>query len=813
MRRLNISEKLTFFFLLAALLVGLVSFVAIHQMKEMERPLTVDIPNELREIERTSILDGLSQQIREHDHIMMESVRDYVGSGNKRWKFRYQTAGVKMDMMIQQAVETGDEVDKRIFSKIRSSREVMLRIEADAIKRFEDGFKDQSVQMLERLDYWEEKNRFRQGLEDYAENRGRKYGQRMAVTATNINWIISQTRIKSGQAREMFVSLCLLTLVLAIMAGFLITRSITRPLEALKKGTFLMGQGDMEYKIPVYSEDELGQLAKEFNQMRSKLKAFQDGQEKVIGLKTRELATKYQEIQRKNHYLQESRNQTLDALKNLEITRSNLEREKVRFETLLASIGDGLIVIDPMQRVGFMNAQASRLLGAEDSDYMGVKIEKMMHFRTHDDQPFTKDEDPISRVLRESKRLSVQVRIVKKNHEQFHATMTVAPIIFRGNITGVIAVFRDATHEYEASRRKSEFVATVSHELKTPLTVLNEAIALLSEGLLGPVTSEQIRILNMSLEDVHRMRRMIDDLLDLAKLESGQMEISRAETDLVALAKSIGEYYEKMFREKGLDFQLEVSDEEIQAYVDADKLKQVFLNLVGNALKFTEEGFIRIEIREEEDSFVCSIKDTGPGIREEDMDRVFGRFQQFSQEPEKQSMGSGLGLSITKGIIELHGGEIKVQSQWGKGMNLSFVLPKISLEESFAVEIQKIIPIAERTGMSILALSIIIDGEPEREAVNLMFKEFPQIIRKDCRVPMHMTLRGPDRLFMICGLPAEAVLNNTLETLRDRLRELTYVDGGEALMNEGFRIQMIRYPDQGKDINSLLRQNGMLAKL
>jgi signal transduction histidine kinase len=189
------------------------------------------------------------------------------------------------------------------------------------------------------------------------------------------------------------------------------------------------------------------------------------------------------------------------------------------------------------------------------------------------------------------------------------------------------------------------------------------------------VSEQQTEFLSFCLEDVDRLTRLINDLLDISRLEAKKTEINKEAFDIVGIVKGVHSSFISRVAAKGLELRTNFSKEKIQVYADRDKLIQVFTNLVGNSLKFTERGFIEISVIEKADVIVCSVRDTGKGISEADVPKTFSKFQQFGRTDDAGEKGTGLGLAISKGIVELHGGKIWVESKLNEGSQFSFILP------------------------------------------------------------------------------------------------------------------------------------------
>ena len=216
----------------------------------------------------------------------------------------------------------------------------------------------------------------------------------------------------------------------------------------------------------------------------------------------------------------------------------------------------------------------------------------------------------------------------------------------------------------------------VVHELRTPMTAIGLALSPVFYGEKGKISPEQKRILGIGLKGFNHLKRLVDDLVDLSKIEAGLMELCKESADLKELLDEVAVPWEPRFQERGLEFRREAPSSPLVLKVDRDRIVQVFANLIGNALKFTEKGRIQIAVADQGDSVECSVADSGPGIKPEDLPRVFGKFQTFQHVSYTREKGTGLGLFISKGIVELHHGTIAVDSAPGRGTRFTFRLPK-----------------------------------------------------------------------------------------------------------------------------------------
>lgn len=234
-----------------------------------------------------------------------------------------------------------------------------------------------------------------------------------------------------------------------------------------------------------------------------------------------------------------------------------------------------------------------------------------------------------------------------------------------------------ALERHKLLSMRDHFVNIVSHELRSPLAAIRMSAGDLLEGLAGPLNAQQKEYLAIFLKSIDRLHRTANELLDLARMEAGRTPLKRSRFDLAAMVHEIKKSFEKEAHAKGLVLKTKMPEGRVEIDADPDKIARVLTNLLDNAVKFTEKGAVEITVKDLEDSVFCSVSDTGTGISSEDLPKVFNKFEQFGRKDKSQAEGSGLGLSITKQIIDMHGGSIRVESELGKGTAFHFSLPKV----------------------------------------------------------------------------------------------------------------------------------------
>jgi|GEM_PF-1928599 len=255
---------------------------------------------------------------------------------------------------------------------------------------------------------------------------------------------------------------------------------------------------------------------------------------------------------------------------------------------------------------------------------------------------------------------------------------------------------------------KSDFISTVSHELRTPLSIIKEGISLVIDKIPGDLNEKQAKILDIAKSNIDRLARIIDNLLDISKMDAGKAELKRRLMDISDIVRQTAASFEGIIKGRHLELRVDVDQMTGSIYADPDKITQVLTNLIGNAVKFTPSGHIDISCKSNLDAVVCSIADTGVGIAKENLPKVFGKFQQFDRTPGAGDKGTGLGLSIVKNIIDMHNGAIWVESEAGKGAKFTFSLHKYTPQSLFRECVARSIERAANDGaeMSIIAVNL-----------------------------------------------------------------------------------------------------------
>lgn len=221
-----------------------------------------------------------------------------------------------------------------------------------------------------------------------------------------------------------------------------------------------------------------------------------------------------------------------------------------------------------------------------------------------------------------------------------------------------------------------DFMLMLAHELRAPLGIVKESIALVNDRILGKTNEKQQKVLNTARKNVNRIDRLIMNMVDIFKLDENRLELKKESTDIVAIARRVLDSFRAISDPKGLTIKAVFSSDEIKCVADKQRLSDILSHLIGNAVKFTEKGSVELEIRQLKKNIECIVRDTGMGIAKEHAPHIFDKFAQFGWVPGGGEKGMGLGLAITKGLVELHGGTLRVTSELGKGSEFVFTIPQ-----------------------------------------------------------------------------------------------------------------------------------------
>lgn len=417
-------------------------------------------------------------------------------------------------------------------------------------------------------------------------------------------------------------------LIAALMFSLFLAERIVRPIRSFMEASRKISSGDYAVQVPVETGDELGCLADEFNQMATQL-------------------GRYHEL-------------------NIE----QIIAEKTKGEAILSSIEDGLVVFDTRLKVTGINPAALRLLGLAFANTSTLECAEIFPDSDVCDLIRSTVETGIQPTVPDERRIIT----IPAGEQSRHYLFSVTAIRGRDRtLSGIVLLLRDVTRLKEVERLKSEFVMAASHELRTPLTGLSMSVDLLLEHAPEELPEVDRELLQAAHEEVHRMKALVNDLLDLSKIEAGRIDLEFESVPVSTMFDHVKEVFKSQVEMKEVTLVSETTEDLPGVRADANKITWVLTNLISNALRYVSKGgHIELVAHRIGAHVHLSVRDDGPGIPPEYQSKIFQKFVQVKgQEPG----GTGLGLAISKEIVRAHGGAIWVESPPGQGSTFTFTLP------------------------------------------------------------------------------------------------------------------------------------------
>jgi PAS domain S-box-containing protein len=380
--------------------------------------------------------------------------------------------------------------------------------------------------------------------------------------------------------------------------------------------------------------------------------------------------------------LKNTRNVMDKSVNDLDAQKLKLLKEKARDDALLGSIGEGIVVLNQEGCIEMINRKGEELVGWKQEEIMGKKWADVAQLHDAKGNIIPPEKRATRRVLETGEVIKSSSNYYsKRDGTSFPVDTTAAPVVMDGKVVGVIAVFRDISHEKEVDRAKSEFVSLASHQLRTPLSAIKWFTEMLVNGDAGQLNLEQVEFVSNISQSCGRMVELVNSLLNISRIESGRIIVDPVPTDLRQLVEEVIKEVKMKFEAKHQTLVVSAHDNLPKINLDPKLIRQVYMNLLTNANKYTQEGGeITIFISHKDDDVVTQVADNGYGIPEGEQDRLFQKFYRGSNIAKLETDGTGLGLYLVKSIIDSSGGKIRVDSKVGRGTTFWFTLPMSGME-------------------------------------------------------------------------------------------------------------------------------------
>lgn len=536
-------------------------------------------------------------------------------------------------------------------------------------------------------------------------------------------------------------------IVLSLIFTTLLARRLVKPILLLKDATLKLKKGDFQITVPIASRDEVGQLAQTFNQMtqwllenmyalkqnEKLLQEYNQRLEDEVAKQTKELAAVNAGLQFQANELFEKNWLLEEEITKRQHTEQSLIQANVRMRAILESTQDLICAVDTENRYLAFNSlyqqTVKKLTGAD------IKVGNSRYDIHPEESDYLKMEQEFKRVI-QGEHFTIEDVYGRQENAQIYFELSYNPIIDDlQKIVGATVFVRDITVRRQAEQElrlskeiaeqakrqaeianqaKSTFLANMSHELRTPLNgILGYAQILERDKTLTPKQRDGINVIHRS---GNYLLTLINDVLDLAKIESGKIEFYLADFNFSEFTRSLTELFKMRAEQKKITFIYEtLSRLPLGIRADEKRLRQILINLLGNAIKFTQKGTVKLKIGYHEDKIRFQVEDTGPGIASQNVDKIFQPFQQVGDAKYKVE-GTGLGLSITQKLVEMMGGQLHVESTLGQGSVFWFALHLTDVSESIKTnEVQN--PVIIGINCDNVYKILVVDDKLEDRAV------------------------------------------------------------------------------------------------
>ena len=465
----------------------------------------------------------------------------------------------------------------------------------------------------------------------------------------------------------LYVIIIIAGLLVLILGIFLIRASYSEVKRKEESEKLLKELTELNLFLEERIRERTAEIEEERTSLEIKVRARTQELRELAQSLDEKVKEKTEELHKKIKELEESRISLTNILEDVEISRERAEEEKNKTLAILENFTDGVLVFDKENKLTLINPRAKDFFQIKSSeDIIGNSLSGLSQLSNL---------KPLTGLLgKEIKELFRKELLIKEN---FILEVSTLPIIRGKEKTGTLMVLHDISREKMIERMKTEFVSIAAHQLRTPLSAIKWTIRMLLDGDLGKITPEQADFLEKTYKSNERMILLINDLLNVTRIEEGRYLYKPTLTALEPIIQSVIKSYQEVIKKKKLKLQFQKPEKKLpKALVDVEKIKLAIQNLLDNAIRYTPSGGrVTISLNCAKKNIELSIEDSGIGISEDQKERVFTKFFRGANVIRVETEGTGLGLFIAKNIIDAHKGKIWFTSEEGKGSTFYFTLP------------------------------------------------------------------------------------------------------------------------------------------
>ena len=386
---------------------------------------------------------------------------------------------------------------------------------------------------------------------------------------------------------------------------------------------------------------------------------------------------------------------------NVSSLAKSLLVERSKSDIILNAVDDAIVVADDQNIIQLFNPAAAKLTGWKQDEAVNLDYRNVLQLVDNKNARYAEDQNPFNRALKEGKNMrDGNAILVSHTNERIPITISASPLVDqKGNVTGVVAIFSNVSAQRKEERQRAEFISTASHEMRTPVAAIEGYLALAMNDKVSKIDAKAREYLEKAHYSTQHLGKLFQDLLTSAKAEDGRLSNNPSVVEMGTFLEQLAEDLRFAAEKKSLlieflvgtsgeivDARRDVNSKVVQplyyAHVDPDRLREVITNLFDNAVKYTEAGKISIGLTGNNEIVQFYIRDTGAGIPTDDIPHLFQKFYRVNNTLTRTIGGTGLGLFISRKIIELYNGRIWVESQWGKGSTFFINLPRLSTHKA-----------------------------------------------------------------------------------------------------------------------------------